>query len=1020
MKKKILSLLALSAIVIGGCTKSEIDEGTINPSNAISFETSSNKLTKGAVVDNTTVINYDFGVYAYKTGEDSWSSSSTKTEFMINQLVEYTGSEWTYSPTKYWSANADNKISFFGYMPMNEGGKDTDIAATTASVGSDYLPVIAYEQVMDAEKMSDFVVGKALDKTKAESSVVIPFNHVLTRLNFSAKTDKAMNGSAVYISDLKIIQSKSAALYKSGTYTLAADATNGAWSNEIVADSDLDVSPILNKTDNNLGEPATVIAAAKISSTTATSILAEDQYLFLIPPYGTTGIKDENDICVELTYEIISYDANSSNANKLFRESYTKELSLPVGSLQEGKAYNAVITIGLDDVVLSANAIDWTEENINTVPTDITVNSATDVLTTIESAFANKIKEFTLNYTGDEGALNIDLSAVTKNLAMNLIINMPKQKDALSITIPNGYTGNVSIYAPNATVTANAPSGTEYTNLTVHTAPQTLIIPEGVTVNGLTINSGNVTVSGTLTGNVTAGEDLNSSIITVMNSGSIEGITIDDNTKIIINSTNNITNGVYFSLDGGMWTEYTGMNADDYGDTATANVVNSPQVNGTTPYKSIKIRTFGTSKLHRGMLHAVYANTELTHVDLSEAEFASTTFWVANTAGNTKLEEFIFPSNVIELNSGCSYVSTLKRVVLNDAIEKINGGAFRSCTSLTEIVNLDKVKIITGNWSGSFQDCTSLTSVDLSSLEEVVDTEREDGSICWSQTFSGCTNLKEVILSDKLTTIGCGMFRGCTSLESIDLKNVVNINTCAFESCTSLTDVNLSKVETYGEAPFRYSALGNDVAKTLNTSLEEIPTYMFSAWKNLTEYEIPANIKRIAPIAFSYTSIVDVHIPATVEEITGISIFYILPSVLDARLTITIDPDCPIKYWPVQTFNNNNYKEIDFPVATEELGGFVLNNNKYLSKIIMRNPNMVVKCIEEKTFGSITDDGINLLVGNQCASGTEKVLYVPSDLIDDYTAETITVDEVEYPNQWKTVLIDQCGFVVKSLSKLED
>ncbi|MFR9506086.1 MAG: fimbrillin family protein, partial [Rikenellaceae bacterium] len=499
---------------IGGCSKSEIDDGSINSTNAVSFSTSTDKLTKGTVLDNTTAKNYDFGVYAYQTGTYSWSTATTKTEFMNDQLVEYSNDAWTYSPTKYWPASSDDKISFFGYMPMNDG-TDTYVATTAATVNN-YLPEITFEQVMEAAKMTDFVVGKALDQTKAASTVTIPFNHVLTRLNFSAKTETDLgSGSAVYISDLKILGDESDALYKSGTYTMSADeATNGAWSNptKIDTNTDLNVTSILNKTDSGIGDPATTVTAVKISTTTQTVILADDEYLFLIPPYGTDGIKTENDIRLELTYEIITYDANSTNTNKLIRNEYTKELSLPVSSLVEGKAYNAVITIGLDDVVLSANLTDWEDEpSVNALPTEVTVSAATDVATNIENAFTNDFTEFTITYEGDDSKLAIDLSSITvdeDNKGMDLVINLPNVDDKVDITIPDGYEGGITIYAPNATVTANVTtaSGTQYTDVTVTTKQETFIIPAGVVVNGLTILGGNVEVYGELSGDVVKGK----------------------------------------------------------------------------------------------------------------------------------------------------------------------------------------------------------------------------------------------------------------------------------------------------------------------------------------------------------------------------------------------------------------------------------------------------------------------------------------------------------------------------------
>lgn len=147
---KLLTLAASAAMMFTACSSDKLEayagQPDLNPeapSNAIQFGTYMGKTgTTRATVGKTGAMNDTelqeseangggFGVFAYYTGNDTWSSvrSTTKPNFMYNQGVFYSSSIWGYSPVKYWpndNTTADNigatgtttsKISFFAYAP---------------------------------------------------------------------------------------------------------------------------------------------------------------------------------------------------------------------------------------------------------------------------------------------------------------------------------------------------------------------------------------------------------------------------------------------------------------------------------------------------------------------------------------------------------------------------------------------------------------------------------------------------------------------------------------------------------------------------------------------------------------------------------------------------------------------------------------------------------------------------------------------------------------------------------------
>ena len=154
MKKSILAISALAAMLFAGCTSSDeltTLESIKNEKSApepIQFGTYMGKVgtRAGITGDMTTDVlkttghDYDgFGVFAYHTagaGADaSYNSSTSLPNFMYNERVYWDGtSKWVYSPIKYWPNEA---------APNTGVDTHTSNGATTSS-GTDKLSFFAY------------------------------------------------------------------------------------------------------------------------------------------------------------------------------------------------------------------------------------------------------------------------------------------------------------------------------------------------------------------------------------------------------------------------------------------------------------------------------------------------------------------------------------------------------------------------------------------------------------------------------------------------------------------------------------------------------------------------------------------------------------------------------------------------------------------------------------------------------------------------------------------------------------
>ncbi len=84
-----------------------------------------------------------FGVFAYHTDNEAYSETAIP-NFMFNQQVKYVGSDWTYSPLKYWpnefgstaSSNQIDYLTFFAYAPWVDAEAKTGIVANTTDTST--------------------------------------------------------------------------------------------------------------------------------------------------------------------------------------------------------------------------------------------------------------------------------------------------------------------------------------------------------------------------------------------------------------------------------------------------------------------------------------------------------------------------------------------------------------------------------------------------------------------------------------------------------------------------------------------------------------------------------------------------------------------------------------------------------------------------------------------------------------------------------------------------------------------
>ncbi len=406
------SLLLVATMT--ACSENELLDGAQNPNNAIQFSVSADKQARGTVVDNFNIKDNGnvMGLYAYDTGADTWATFAnilTEPNLMNDQDVTSDGTNWTYSPLRYWSGTPGDKISFFAYFPK-------DAAYTSASAVSGSLPAIIFTQSNTPADMKDLIVAHKLDVTK-QPSVALPFQHVLSRVNFTGKMSTALgdDNTQIFVKSVKVLATDK--LYSKATYKLGKDIENSEWdytSTETFT-SGLDAQGILDVASNTLGT-YTSESVAIPTDASEKGLFKAGEYLFLIPPGGKTGTAATDDIKFEVEYDIVT------NATPTLPvESKKETITLATGNLQEGKAYNVELIFDLTAIQVSTTLAAWTEATT------------------------------TLDYTtrvGDDGAVTYTVYTGKGLMDVAALVNASTNSRKSNITLADDITFNNEAWTP--------------------------------------------------------------------------------------------------------------------------------------------------------------------------------------------------------------------------------------------------------------------------------------------------------------------------------------------------------------------------------------------------------------------------------------------------------------------------------------------------------------------------------------------------------------------------------------------
>ena len=312
--RRIICFLFLIVLMVG-CSKDEVTPEVdtapeVDTSGAILFTANrpSSYITRNMIENVEALQSAGFGVFAYYTGDQNWSTAGASTipNFMYNQRVTWDSGQgqWTYSPVKYWPNNnnpaddsgatgseSKNYLSFFAYAPYGVTGFSANNAAEAPSVnytwGADND--LLYAAQTDRYKYDS---DDANDNGRIGETVLFNFRHALCKVQF--KVRRSNTSHAVSLKSLSV-SFNTTATFNLGSATWSSHSGSGSNVFDAVP-FPINVTEVTEANAHAVGSPIMLIPGAlttfNVSYTVGGSEFTHTDALFesgLIPTSGASG-----------------------------------------------------------------------------------------------------------------------------------------------------------------------------------------------------------------------------------------------------------------------------------------------------------------------------------------------------------------------------------------------------------------------------------------------------------------------------------------------------------------------------------------------------------------------------------------------------------------------------------------------------------------------------------------------------------------------------------------------------------
>lgn len=256
---------------------------------------------------------------------------------------------------------------------------------------------------------------------------------------------------------------------------------------------------------------------------------------------------------------------------------------------------------------------------------------------------------------------------------------------------------------------------------------------------------------------------------------------------------------------------------------------------------------------------------------------------------------------------GCT---SLTNVNLNDELEKIGENVFYNCS---KVKTLYIPETVTSIGSSAFYACgistltlpEGLTEIDSYAFEKSYLTSiaiPANIKTINKGLFSQCSYLKNVIISDGVTSIGDNAFYYCKALTEINLPDsITSIGISAFSDCTALKNITIPKGVTEIKGG-TFDDCDNLTEVTITGNIKSIGSSTFKGCDKLKKIVILEGVESIGDWAFAYCdALTHITIPTSVTKINDYA-FYSCDYISTVYYTGTSE-----QWYKISIGTNNDY-----------------------------------------------------------------------------------------------------------------
>lgn len=381
--------------------------------------------------------------------------------------------------------------------------------------------------------------------------------------------------------------------------------------------------------------------------------------------------------------------------------------------------------------------------------------------------------------------------------------------------------------------------------------------------------------------------------------------------------------------------------------------------------------------------------------------------WIYPRAKTTV--EFVIPDGVTALPANALYLAKVTKVIIPTSVIRVEGNAFRSCSSLTDVVFADGGEV---EENGSvkeliiekqaFYSCSKLSCVKIParlasfnpemfvscnsfSRIEVETNSQKYGAVSGFLTDAAKTTIlycpiKAVVgtltLPAGITVIGEGAFAANTQITSVELPfYAVEIKDRAFNKCTRLTSVSFIKdISDPFELKIGNNAFeGCTLLKTFdftNGNVVEIGDHAFDGCTGLEKFEFPETLTKLGEYAFNKcTKLNEVTIPSSLGKV-GNYAFAGCTNLVTVKFGTPATGATPALELGDYSFNGcTGMLTISLPAYVTEIGEAVFGGCTKLAEII----------VDDNNASFETFDGVLF------TKGFSKMLFYPLGRTGEFT-----------------------------------